>query len=688
MKERTIGKQFGGTGRLVPYFLSFVLIVFLLASLVLYGEENLFISFGDPVRVYSTPLLVLTICTYLPLLTTIHYVGSKKFGIRPSPLWLCVFLIFLVLSLISIWLIKGPFKDGNSVFALSMEGKIRYTILTFYVTFGLYYLFAYVPKMIKGVSFFHFAAFLIVVYSLIAIIYSLIAEFPCYLSYFDSQESVMIPMSFYLNRNVYGFTVFIGIAALMFLEAKRPRWWRWPLALGMFFVEFFIMSKSSLLASGIVFIGCFFWNSFRCMRTHPFRSLFFFLLGLFIIGSVIAIPFLHHTGIEKWDNFSSLLYERLSKMFLSSEGSANARLDCFAIAWAAISSSLPSLLLGFGFANWKNAIYAYHGEFLPLDNGFVEDLARGGVIGLFFSILMWIFFFVLILRAMKRRSPYGLPLFFLFFAYLARNFFEASSFLNPNITNVIMYIQLALPLLTLEAEEKNLHEEQAFMDMVVLAPKKETFRSFYGVFALLCSLLSILCVCFSSYFSFERYPFFNEISLSTIVFNVFFSLLLLALAMNLFEKLHPGKGILVILCFILQSSIGFIMPYYIEGIGPLLLSFVPFLVGLIISLGEYPSFACIVKAVIFYFLPIFLFLILTKIFEQYGEALTAYSLTYFNLFILSYYFMVDCFMGAYSPFASFSILWENHISLLASRKEAKNERKYLRYRYKRGRIHS
>lgn len=671
-----------GAVRQVPYLLSFVLIVFLLASLVLYGEENLFMDFGSPDRLYPTAATLLTLIAYLPLLLAIYVVGKKRFGIRTSWFWLIVSFLFMVLSILPLWVVEGPLKDGQTVFTLDLEGKIRYTALSIYVGIGLYFLFAYVPKMVKGTSFFHIVASLIILYSLIAIIYSLIAEFDSYASFLQIGEKVIIPHSFYLNRNAFGFTVFMGVASLMFLEAKRPKWWRWILALAMLVVEFFIMSKSSLLATGIVFVGCFFWNSFRSIKAHPFRSLAFFLLGLGIIGFVIASPFLDGYGIEALDRYSTLILERFTQLFSSTEGSTSSRLNCFKIAWEAISSTKLSMLLGFGFANWKNAIYAYHGGFLPLDNAFVEDLARGGILSLALSLFIWIFFFALICRALKRRSPYGIPLLFAYFGYLTRAFFEASSFLNPNITSIIMDLMIALPLLTLEAEEKPLYDTQKnVMEYQTISPKREVSRVFLGSYAVLYPLLSILYIIFYRSIDIVSLTSTDPWFITTIMTGTILVPFTLALSLHLWRELRVWRGLLGILLFAVQALITFLMPFYIGGAGAFILSFVPLILILLVAGPYFVDPKDILRAIFCYVLPYIVLLFVPPLYEYLGNNITDYPLTMMVIFAISLYFMVDCFSSSYSPFTAISLPLERRISSISTRREAKTERKYLIYRY-------
>lgn len=680
MSFRKNGKGFA------PYLLSFLLIVFLLASLVLYGEENLFMDFGDPERIYSDWALYLTIASYVPVLVAVQWVGSRKFGIKTSWRWLSLAVLFLILSLVGIWLVPGPLKNGQTMFLPELSGQIRYSVLSLYVSAGLYYLLAFAPKMVRGMDFYHFACSLVFVFTMITVCYSLIAEIDCYKSFFDgSYPKVLIPSSYFRNRNAYGFTIFIGVASMMFLEAKRPRLWRWPLMLGLTFLQLFIMSKSSIMATAIVFIGGFFWNAFRSIREHPFRNTMFLLLGLAIMGAVILFPFLDELGIGWFRPYPAILFNRLKQLINSIDGSGNARLDCFQITWDALKTSPLSQWFGYGFANWKNAIYAYHGGFLPIDNAYVEELAKGGIIGLALCIAMWVFFFVLIVRAMKRRSPYGLPLLLIYLGFLSRSFIEASSFLNPNITFAMLYVLLGLPLLSLEhfetEEFRKLSEEEA----LALPGYPWKPRGFLGAYAVLMPIAVILLYSLSASFDLASLFFGDIPSALASGMGILIAPFLLALGCSLIRK-HPWKGSGLIALSLLEAFLGLGLPFLLEGYAPFVLAFAPLVVAIVLAYGWAPSPGEVMKGLLLYFLPGAILAFLPWIYSLSGEAFLGYPLAMGIVLVLSYYFMLDVLSGASSPFYPLWNRLEWRLLLFLRRREAKTERKYFRYRERKRRM--
>ncbi len=669
---------------LTPYLLSFLLIVFLLASLVLYGEENLFMDFGDPARIYSDAALYLTLACYVPVLVAVQWVGSRKFGIRTSWRWLSLALLFFLLSIVGIWLVPGPVKDGQAVFVPTLSGQIRYSVLSLYVSLALYYLLAFVPKMARGMDFYHFACSLIFVFTLITVCYSLVVEIDCYKSFFDgTHATVMIPSAYFRNRNAYGFTIFIGVASMMFLESKRPRWWRWPLMLWLTFLQLFVMSKSSIMATAIVLVGGFFWNAFRSIREHPFRNTMFLLFGLAIMAALILFPFLDELGLDWFRPYPAIAFGRLKQLINSIDGSGNARLDCFQITWDALKTSPLSQWLGYGFANWKNEIYAFYGGFLPIDNAYVEELAKGGIVGLGLCIAMWLFFFVLIIRAMRRRSPYGWPLLLIYLGFFSRSFIEASSFLNPNITFAMLYVLLGLPLLTsehLETEEyRKLSEEEA----LALPGHPWKPRGFLGAYAVLMPAALILLYCLAPSYDLAGLFFGDIPSALAAGMAILLAPFLLALGCSLVRQ-HPWKGIGLFVLGALEAFLGLGLPSFLEGYAPFVLAFAPLVLGVVLAYGWSPSPKEVGKGLLLYFLPGILLAFLPWLYSLSGEGFGGYSLTMGIVLVLSYYFMLDVLSGVSSPFY---LLWnrlEWRLLLFLRRREAKTDRKFLRYREKKG----
>ena len=164
---RILGFSDANRRQIIPYLLSFLLTVFLLASLVLYGEENLFMDFGDPERIYSDAALYLTLACYVPVLVVVQWVGSRRFGIRTSWRWLSLALLFFLLSIVGIWLVPGPVKNGQTVFLPELSGQIRYSVLSLYASAGLYYLLAFAPNMVSWMDFYQFACSLVFVLTMI-----------------------------------------------------------------------------------------------------------------------------------------------------------------------------------------------------------------------------------------------------------------------------------------------------------------------------------------------------------------------------------------------------------------------------------------------------------------------------------------------------------------------------------------
>ena len=331
---------------------------------------------------YFYLLLAIGIFSYACLFIFEHVFNKTKFDL----VLLIGLTIFFVSGTVAIWL----FKDGiiNEVeVTIDISTKIRYTlsfmmfILTLYVI-----LFIFVKNTITFRNF-RLAYIGAIIFSLVAIIYSLITEFEVYKDIFTGNSINGSITSFFWNSNMYVATLYFGtIAAIMLNIMKKNVLWYLAIIIFAFGVSLTVSSLS--LVSEILLL--FFYMLVEIIlsfKKHPIRS--GILLGIHI-SLTAAFVLLGFFGRDM-DNFIGHVFTRIyHEIFETNQSSRDA-------IWASCTQyviSDPVRLIfgnGFGVAAEINRALSHVNS---AHNGFIQILFNYGIVGClaYLSIVVYFFF--------------------------------------------------------------------------------------------------------------------------------------------------------------------------------------------------------------------------------------------------------------------------------------------------------
>ncbi len=434
--------------------LSLIVVFFIFMSFLM--ENRVFFD-SDPQRYFTDTEFFVSSAVLLLTMAALFYLAVVSFKVRIK--WWLPIVFFLVTSLLGVILFPGVHFNGQLVYSLNAVGKIRFCIQILLLFIGLYICLAVIPKMTAGSVLYNLVFIGAVLLAFGAIIWSYYNETQLYVnlfSYLFPSSGYLVPKSFTANRNIYGFILFYGLVGEVYLAAKRPAWWRWFILLFLYFNQFFVLSKTSVVIATLFLALAAIWFFVRSVHAHPYRNIS--ILVVLIALTVLAFG----TGSFNTGSFLGWIgdyYRYVTPIFLrGSSSSFLSRIECYNTALRALQANPFTFVFGFGFGNWVPALYSTvsgsPSGFIPMDNAWAVDLLQNGIFGVVFSLLLWIFVLFTIIKSIRRKDPHGWVVLFLAICVFARTFTEAGDFTFLNATGVVFFLTIYLPLAADEARAK------------------------------------------------------------------------------------------------------------------------------------------------------------------------------------------------------------------------------------------
>jgi len=481
-----------------------VLIVFLAAVLFFVNTRYTRINTHDNDGILQVnQLTYFVMAAALGLLEIgITFFAHRRFLIRPNWPIAAVLFVFFAASATGIILQGSVYRDESIIYDASWLDKTQFLCQSVLLFFTLYLFLAIIPKMSGGRRAFDIILILISLFALAGIVYSYITEFDFYKAVYEGCASegecalFPEPTSFTDNRNLYGYLLCCGVFAEGLLILRKGRIYHWLLVFFYFLKGFAPASKTCLAISAFFIVAMLIYTAIWNLRKHRFaRALIppLAFIAIAIAGSIlIFVDFGEfNAGIR---NFVLGMANAWGSAGLST---AKCRLDHFNQAIQLISQSPASLFCGYGFMGGE-AVYAvyYFGSphvFATFDSSWGINLLEGGIFGLALSFLAWLFFFVLTILAMRKKSRYAVPYLFLLICFLARSFMEIADLTCLHWNGISIYAIALCPLLSEIYSSKKSAESASqlfpYLDYAAAGDwknkKKMKIAFFLGVFYLL-----------------------------------------------------------------------------------------------------------------------------------------------------------------------------------------------------------
>lgn len=380
------------------------------------------------------------------------------FHIKPAWIFLVLFLALLVGNTIAI----ATFPKSSTLPLISSDppeqvtyvlediDRVRYVVSFGITCFYFYILWAIAPKCLRNsnVVLFVITGLLLLCFALI--IYSWIAEWGLYMRYFDSNTDVFYETnisSFSGNRNTFGAIILFGIVSLGILQSRRHCWIHYVLIALFSLQEIFIFSKTCLIILAFYLPAFTLYRFVATVRYNPVRSCV--CLSVFI-HVCIAIAIAWAISVNAMENsFFEKIGEMLKETIFSEK---HETIDARGAIWKFLIEQLNNPLriaFGLGESNmqWLLGPCDGHGEFGFTHNGYLLQLAAGGVLRSVIYVALFGYVIFLYIRGFVRHRRGTFAFLLGFLAAHMHALTETTSFLETDGKGILISFIFILPFL-------------------------------------------------------------------------------------------------------------------------------------------------------------------------------------------------------------------------------------------------
>ena len=380
------------------------------------------------------------------------------FRVKPAWIFLILFLLLLVGNTIALAIfpktsslpLVASDPPAQATYVLEDLDRVRY-IISFGITCFYFYIFwAVAPKCLRNSNVILFVIVGLLLLCFALIIYSWIVEWNQYMRFFDSNIDVFYETnisSFSGNRNTFGAIVLFGIVSLGILQGRRHCWINYVLMALLALEEVFIFSKTCLVILAFYLPAFCLYRFITTVRFHPVRSCV--CLAIFIhVCIAVAIAWIISVNTMENSFFGKLGEMLMGTIFTEEHGTIDARKNTWKFLVEQLNNPLR-ITFGLGANNmeWLLGLCDSHGEFGYTHNGFILQLASGGVLRSAIYLILFGYVIFMYIRGFVRHRR-GTCAFLLGFLVVHMHALtETTSFLETDGKGIMISFIFILPFL-------------------------------------------------------------------------------------------------------------------------------------------------------------------------------------------------------------------------------------------------
>lgn len=501
---------------------------------------------------------------------SILVVAKRSFQIKFNLGLALTLLIFFAASILSIAFYSGVSYNSEIIGQVSSTYKIRYVLLAFILYLSMYEIISIIPSFLSGRRMIRIIFIIAVITGFVASIYSFAQEKDFYVSFFQGTldfDSYTMPQSYTSNKNVYALVLFFALTGEAFLEIERPHWWRWIIMLYFFIQQFFAMSKTCLFMASLFFLCFAIFSFIRGLKNKsPSRSAYIliFLMGVVALGCVLFFNGSDTGFLGSTAKFGAYLSKEL---FALSKNSLQARIQSVEIPFAAVKGDVRTLLFGFGYGNEYRALGCFSfgdpNVYSIIDNAWGLTLAQGGVFGIAYSIVIWGFGFIVIGKALFKKSRYALFSLFIYICLFGRTMTENDNISYLDFAGVCYFAFSLLPVLVEKAQtakEKTIQE-------VLVKERPSTISSYLGKAFAITLLPSLFLIALSRKIGYmQNIPYLTSLLLRYGGIILFFvSPIVLGAMLYALNQKKKAVGVLSLIVYLIYVASIFVLPLFSQS---------------------------------------------------------------------------------------------------------------------------
>ena len=438
--SKTEGKETLKRGKPTLLF-NFFLIMGALVSFALY-ESFRFLKESDTSNIVGGGETLIMVLGSLLISSLLIYLGHRYFEVKLNRPIAIIMATLFIGNLIALLSFPNPWVDPNgATYILDADSRFAYII-----SYGAEMLYMYIflgmaPQVQKGENGFAFVLEFIIIAAYVAVIYSYINEWNQYSDYFTHLfgGEAMPPRgnikSYTYICNTYGaFLFYAGSAELAFHHRDR-KWWRLLAAVFFFFNAVIVQSKTTTISFGLMIILYLILDGFILLKED--KRLHGLILLSIVFGFIIVSLILYLTPSPVHD----FVYNFYRHYVLDDSSTFMSRVRIWEKIFAVLGDNPLLMIFGIGNTNFFLAMRFVHGYNYPTaaaHSGFVEVLARGGILATLAYISFLLYFAYIFIKLIKRKHTrhYWFYIIFLL-TFLSRSIAESEAIITPDWNGIL-----------------------------------------------------------------------------------------------------------------------------------------------------------------------------------------------------------------------------------------------------------
>ena len=462
--ERTKTKTIQLLRKVLPFTLTYVCGIIMLVVGTFFQEQIAFFK-TDYTAWMNDAEFYITLVAFLLSVVLYYFLAIHYFHIKVKAVFLVMAVLLFVGNMVALLLdpsseVVKSMGGSQVTVVLTTSDRIRDIILFGCGVIMVYTLLAVFPQVARNSRAISIAHWGTVIVCFVAIIYSLITEFPAYQALFDRSivnPSVSDIKSFTYNRNNFAALMLFGCCSVGYLHCEHPRWWNYPILFILYIWNTLLFIQTTMFIGTIYMIAFFIYRFFRNLPQHKashliFGGLFVGVLALYVISALTGLlpknTFLYKLLYRAYDSFrtfgreSTDLHGRTGIWGRLNADMNNAHLWMFGYGETYSLFRISAIV-----KSNPNALYWAH-------NGYLRLLYSGGILRLAIFVALVIYLaYLCFVSIFKRNVTTGLAVLFFGIVFLAHGISEDTAFLIFDTRNMAGLTLIALPLLV-DLEER------------------------------------------------------------------------------------------------------------------------------------------------------------------------------------------------------------------------------------------
>ncbi len=438
------------------FYLGVLLLLFTSGFYPLVGSTLFASDAVGKVGLLNSSLFIVSFSVFLITLICLTIYLAKKETYRPSwPIVIGLSVVLLINALTIVFFRDKTFSvdlvdGGITTFSFSIESltKLRYIAQLICLLLLSFIIIDIIPKMFK-VQILYVFSFACLLFVLVSIIGSYIVDNVRYIDFVKHLSSPSelydyTTFSFYAYRNSYGFILFLGLVASLFLHLRRHKYY-WFVVYGFIYLNLiFTLCKTALILGMFLLLLYLVIRFILSYKNNKKRN----MIALIVITSICLISLISVIALINCN-------ESIKNAFFDT-GTISYR----KVIWHNCISILnsTSYVLGAGFHLFGDILFifntsdptTYHHNDTPFaHNGFLELMGNGGIVFLLAFALILIYVISRYIKKYKENKQLCLFEFSLIFVCLIYMQFESGTFILPyNIDSSYLSLIILMPAFT------------------------------------------------------------------------------------------------------------------------------------------------------------------------------------------------------------------------------------------------